>query len=145
MMCLMNCYGLIHILNTLNTLNTHTLSFSVYVCILICDFSGHCIVVVSKLPITKNTHVYGSANAGRTVKSMTFLNFILLWTIKQYSLTFALSLSFSAENFEMEKMLKAVTQKLNLKPHFVLSPHTHTFTLTHSHTHTLTYTHTLSL
>jgi len=59
-------------------------------CIMTCY--GHCIVVVSKLPINKNTHVYGSANAAQIIKT---------------------------DNFEMEKMLKIVAQKLNLKPHYV--------------------------
>ncbi len=40
---------------------------------------GHCLVVVSKLPLSGNTLIYGSANAAVDIKSMSYLNYYLIW------------------------------------------------------------------
>jgi hypothetical protein len=53
---------------------------------------GHYVVVVSKLPLSATSLVYGSADAARTIK----------------------------QNHEMEKLMKQVAQKLNIRGHEVI-------------------------
>lgn len=82
----------IHELKSLNALigcNIPNLHFPLMACL---SCYGHYIVVVSKLPLSKNTLVYGSANVAQTIMT----------------------------DREVGSLFKQAAEKLNLEPHYVV-------------------------